>query len=189
MSSDDCQNPNLPAWLSGANACTNGSKSPSCSPLKPACVTVPVGMSRINVCAPSTWNDNSQDSLGRTKSDLGCPVNYQELFIRIDRAEQSENYCETNDDCNVGTDAGSCEPDPELRLPDGGLLKACRCTAGTPGIPRRDMCPNDPDAGIVSECKTGVAGQRLSCIETVVCTANASVITAPVDRYGCGLMP
>lgn len=189
MSSDDCQNPNLPAWLSGANACTNGSKSPSCSPLKPACVTVPVGMSQINVCAPSTWNDNSQDALGRTKADLGCPVNYQELFIRIDRAPQSENYCETNDDCNVGTDAGSCEPDPELRLPDGGFLKACRCTAGTPGTPRRDMCPNDPDAGIVSECKTGVPGQRLSCIETVVCTANASVLVAPVDRYGCGLMP
>lgn len=190
MSDDECQNPNLPAWLSGPNACANGSKSPSCSPLPPACVRVPVGSSAtIDVCAPSTWNDTSLDSLGRIKADQGCPRNYQEVYQRIDRAEQSENYCETNDDCNVGTDAGSCEPDPELRLPDGGLLKSCRCTAGNPGVPARGQCPNNPDAGIVSECKTGVAGQRLSCISTVLCVPSAAILTSPTDMYGCGLMP
>lgn len=190
MSSDECANPNLPAWLSGGNACANGSKAPSCSPLPPRCMTIPVGMmAQINVCAPATWNDTTLDSLGRIKSDLGCPVNYNESYLRIDRAEQSDNYCETNDDCNVGTDAGSCEPDPELRLMDGGLLKSCRCTAGNPGTPARGQCPNDPDAGIISECRTGVAGQRLSCIETVVCTPSAVILTSPTDMYGCGLMP
>ncbi|MEW5739242.1 MAG: hypothetical protein AB1938_09975 [Myxococcota bacterium] len=190
MSSDECQNPNLPAWLSGSNACANGSKSPSCSPLPPACVRVPVGnMATIDVCAPSTWNDKSVGPLSRIRDDLGCPVNYNESYQRIDRAQQSDNYCETNDDCNLGTDAGSCEPDPELRLQDGGLLKSCRCTAGNPGTPARAQCPNDPDAGIVSECKSGVAGQRLSCIETVLCVPSSLILTSPTDMYGCGLMP
>ncbi|MCC6332578.1 MAG: hypothetical protein IT380_01160 [Myxococcales bacterium] len=190
MSSDECQNPNLPSWLSGSNACANGSKSPSCSPLPPRCMQIPVGMmASINVCTPSTWNDTTLDGLGRAKSDLGCPRNYNETFLLIDRAEQSDNYCETNDDCNLGTDAGLCATDPSLRLMDGGFLKACRCSASVPGTSARGQCPNDPDAGITSECKVGVSGQQLSCIETVVCTPSVSILTSPTDMYGCGLMP
>jgi hypothetical protein len=189
MSSDDCKSPNLPSWLSGANACANGSKSPNCSPLPAVCLNIPVGMDQIPVCAVATWNDITQDALGRGKADLGCPVNYNETYLRIDRAEQSDNYCETNDDCNVGTDAGSCEPDPGLRQQDGGLLKSCRCNAGTPGVPKRDQCPNDPDAGIISECQSSVVGQRVSCIESVVCTPSGLILTSPPDMYGCGLTP
>ncbi|MEW6431613.1 MAG: hypothetical protein AB1730_08880 [Myxococcota bacterium] len=188
MSPDDCLNPNLPAWLSGANACANGSKSPNCSPLRPACLQVSMNLA---VCAPATWNDISGPA-GQPlpqKAQQGCPVNYQPRYLRIDRAAQSDNYCETNDDCNVGTDAGLCDFDPELRLQDGGMLKSCRCVAGAPGSVQRNGCPNDPDAGIVSECRSATTGTLTACIETVVCGANASVLAAPLDMYGCGLMP
>lgn len=189
-SQEDCQNPSLPSWLSGANACANGATNPACSPLPSVCMGVPVGQGQqINVCMPATWNDISLDALNRRRVDVGCPRTYRAEYLRIDMAEQSDNYCETNDDCNVGTDAGICDFDPELRLQDGGMLKACRCTVGAPGVVTRDMCPYAADAGIVSECQAGVTGQTRSCIDTVVCTPSANILLAPLDELGCGLAP
>ena len=68
-------------------------------------------------------------------------------------------------------------------------MKSCRCNAGTPGVAKRDQCPNDPDAGIASECQSSIVGQRVSCIESVVCTPSGLILTSPPDMYGCGLTP
>lgn len=186
MNSDDCKNVQLPSYLTGAGACANGSKSPSCSPLPMLCVYAgDRGMAQgINVCAPSTWNDNTQDAIGRTRSSRGCPAGYQVTFFRPQFTQGGDDYCTSDADCDQGTDAGRCAPDPTARLQDGGYRKACLCTAGT----GTSQCPN-VDGGIYSECHTGVAGQPTFCVQSVACVPPAGNVYQPSGspQYGCGL--
>lgn len=190
MSDDDCKNPQLPSWLSGSGACANGSKSPSCSALPTKCMyagdRAPMQMG-VNICAPSTYNDNTLDMVTqRRRANVGCPTNYQITWIRPAPNQNDDGYCQTNDDCSIGTvDGGLCETDTEIRLRDGGYGKSCKCTAGSGAT----QCPNSPpDAGtMTSTCKTGVSGQRTYCIESVVCMPPPGAAYKSVMEYGCGL--
>ena len=182
MSNDDCQNVQLPAYLTGTGACPNGSKSPSCSPLPYVCAQVTMNTS---VCAVPTWNDGS--SVGNTtRAAMGCPNNYPPVIFRPQVANSMDDYCNTDSDCNLGTDAGRCASDNSAPLPDGGHRKACLCTVGIPGT-----CPNDPDAGITSECRFGISGQTVPCIQSIACLPGAGILfrDAGPPSYGCGLMP
>lgn len=187
MSDQDCNNKLLPTWLTGANACANGSLSPSCSPLPMKCI---VGFANMNgqlqVCAPATVNDRTPVSAGtsRTKADRGCPVNYDEVAIRINRGGMGRDSCATDMDCQAGAPMGRCGTDPFQRLQDGGVIKTCLCAAGS----RKAQCPNDLDAGIESECLDGVAGATSVCIESYVCVFPGSRYVQPRDGgFGCGL--
>ena len=185
MSSDDCANLPAPSYLTGANACANGSKSPNCSPLPFVCVQASMN---TNVCAVPTWNDGTV--VGNTTRDaLGCPVNYPVAFFRPEVApamSMTGNYCDQDSDCDIGTDAGRCLPDNELLLPDGGHLKACMCTVGVPGT-----CPNDPDAGITSQCRFGISGQTVPCVTSIGCLPGPGILfrDAGPPAFGCGLTP
>ncbi len=187
QSKDDCKNVQLPAWLSGTNACANGSKNPSCSPLPMLCVYAgDKGQQQgVNICAPATFNDNSQDSQGIRRSSRGCPSGYQVQFMRPVLSGGGEDYCDDDTQCNQGTDAGRCAPDPAAMKQDGGFRKACLCTAGT----GRTQCPNSPDGGLQTECRTGVAGQNTYCIESVACIPPpGNAYQAPGEpQFGCGL--
>lgn len=189
QSQADCQNVQLPAYLTGAGACANGSKSPSCSPLPMQCVYAgdrPGGAQGINVCAPSTWNDGTRDSFGVGKDVRGCPAGTAASYFYPQLVQSQDDYCSVDADCNVGTDAGRCLPDTTQRLQDGGHPKACHCTAGTTGD---SMCPNSPDGGVRSVCRFGVPGQRVQCIESINCTLlpGNAYQAAGAPRYGCGL--
>ena len=187
-SNADCLNVQVPAYLTGTGACANGSKSPSCSPLPPVCLYAgdrPTGGQGVNVCAPSTWNDGTRDSFGVGKDVKGCPTGYPAIYIYPQLVQSQDNYCDTDTDCNQGTTVGKCEPDPSQRLQDGGTRKACMCTVGN----SVNQCPQNPDAGLQSYCKFGVNGQRVACIESVVCqTPPGNAYQAPGSpKYGCGL--
>jgi hypothetical protein len=185
MNDDECANPAMPAWLSGANACRDGEKNPACSPLPNKCLYAgdrnPGSNDGINICAPATWNDQSALENSKNRARLGCPTGYTVTWVRPQL--QQNSYCETNSDCNVGTDAGACEEDPELRQPDGGLGKSCRCTAGS----ARSQCPNADDGGVASECRSGPNGQRTTCIVSAVCMPRGSRVYQPTAEFGCGL--
>lgn len=182
-SDTDCQNPQLPSWL--ANACPNGSKSPSCSPLPPVCVTLPDGMGELKVCAPSTYNDGTQDQFGRRKDTKGCPATFSARPVFVAVNPDDDGYCQTDADCNVGTDAGRCARSSQIRLPDGGNGKVCVCNVGA----AMNQCPNQADAGLTSECRYGANGSEQPCITSVVCTAAASILHQPKGSptYGCGI--
>jgi hypothetical protein len=140
----------------------------------------------VNVCAPATWNDIVPlAGTQQTRARLGCPRQWAVTWLRPQVNPTQDDYCQTNADCNIGTDAGVCEPDNELRLRDGGLGKSCKCTVGTGGA----QCPNSPDGGTFSQCKSGVSGARTYCIASVVCMPPAGKAYAPVEEYGCGLAP
>jgi hypothetical protein len=185
MNDDECKNTQLPSWLSGTNACANGSKSPACSPLPPKCLQIPKpdGSQGVNVCAPSTNNDVRLDVNNRPKSSLGCPTTFKVEWIRPNvGGDGQEKFCTSNDDCNQGTDAGSCETDTEIKLMDGGFGQSCKCIVGAP-----NQCPNGPpDSGMSlrSQCKSGVSGQRNYCIESVVCVPRGTYVYTPDS--GCG---
>jgi hypothetical protein len=183
MTSDDCKNPTLPAYLNGA--CTNGSKSPSCSVLPPQCIAGgPKGTGMgPNICAVATSNDDTKIN-GRVKYQLGCPQGYDINFIRHDFAQDGTNFCKTDADCNKGTTAGKCEIDPEIRYQDGGVGLSCRCDAHS----GKTQCPNDIANNVATECKVAASG-RTSCIESVVCVPPAgNAYQAPgAPNYGCGL--
>ena len=188
MSSDDCKNVQLPAYLSGSGACANGSKSPSCSNLPMLCLNVGprpgTMMPNINVCAPSTFNDGTRDSYGVGRDVKGCPSGYPPIIIRP-RLAMGDNLCNTDSDCNQGIiDGGSCRPEQALTLMDGGHPKTCQCTVGSPV----SQCPNN-DAGLSSECKFGITGQTVPCVQSVVCLPSSSILFADAGppRFGCGL--
>lgn len=187
QSQADCTNAQLPAYLTGAGACPNGSKSPSCSPLPMQCIYAgdrPGGAQGVNICAPSTWNDGTRDSYGVGKDVRGCPAGYASTYFYPQMIQSQDDYCSVDADCNVGTDAGRCQPDLTQRLQDGGHPKACLCTVGAP-----NQCPNNPDAGVTSVCKFGVTNQTVPCIESINCTPSPGVAYQAVGapRYGCGL--
>jgi hypothetical protein len=189
QSQADCQNVQLPSYLTGGGACANGSKSPSCSPLPMQCYYAgdrPTGGMGVNVCAPSTWNDGTRDSFGVGKDGRGCPAGYAASYFYPQLVQSQDNYCDTDQDCNVGTDAGRCAADLSQRLQDGGHPKACLCTAGAGG---NAQCPNSSDGGATSVCKFGVPGQTVPCIESINCTLlPGNAYQAPGSpRYGCGL--
>ncbi len=199
MSNDDCKNLQLPAYLSGAGACTNMSRSPSCSPLPTLCINVGprpgTMMPNVNVCAPSTFNDSTVDARGIRRDLKGCPAGFPTLDIRP-RFGMGDNYCSSDSDCNLGTDAGTCKIDLDsaVRLQDGGHPKTCQCTAGA-GAPT-SQCPNTPleDGGlppnaVTSECKSSVSGAVVPCLTSVVCLPNSQILfsDAGPPRYGCGL--
>lgn len=177
-SPDDCKNLTVPSWF----GCTNGSKSPNCSPYPMLCFQVD---DTTGVCAPPTFNDSTRDSNGVGRDNKGCPANYPPLYYRIRFTMGGDpNNCNTDADCNVGTDAGRCAPDPTLSLPDGGHPRSCLCTVGQP-----NQCPNTPDGGVFSFCRSGTPGQTQACMQTVACLPSAAVVHgAPgAPKFGCGL--
>lgn len=182
-SHDDCKNYTPPAWLT---PCANGSKSPSCSPLPNVCVYAgdrPNGAEGINFCLPSTYNDSTPDDAGVPKDYRGCPAGYGVEGIRP-KLVQGDNYCNTNADCSRGNDGGLCAPDLGLTLQDGGHPLACLCDH--PTLP--SACPNEPDGGVTSVCRFGIAKPR-ACFQTVVCTPSPGMAyrdAGPPD-FGCGL--
>ena len=182
----DCDNLALPSWLTGANACTNGSKSPSCSPLPTLCIgggKRPDGSDGVNICAPSTWNSAGVTD-GIPKAVRGCPATYAAVGFKP-KIVDGDNYCQTNADCFDGVDAGWCDVDLTERLQDGGHPLACKCL--TPGS---DVgCPNSVDGGgMTSVCKDGIASPTV-CLQSVVCVASSGVIymDAGAPTFGCGL--
>ena len=181
MSNDDCKNLQLPAYLQGAGACTNLSKSPSCSPMPMLCLQA---SDNTSVCTPSTFNDGTKDSFGVGRDSRGCPAGYPAVIIRPKLA-QGDDYCNTNADCSQGNDGGLCQTELAITFQDGGHPKTCQCTVGAP-----NACPNN-DAGLTSECKFGISGQTLPCVQSVVCAPNAAILFADAGppRFGCGLTP
>jgi hypothetical protein len=183
MMDSDCKNPTLPAW----ETCTNGAKNPACSTLPNLCLyagdRMP-GMMGINVCAPATINDTAITASGSTKANIGCPRGWAVTWVRPNvNGDMAGNYCQTNADCQVGNSTSLCEPDPELKQQDGGMLKSCRCATGS-GV---SQCPNTTDGGVTSTCKSVVGASRAACIESVTCMPPAGGAYAPVNNYGCGL--
>jgi hypothetical protein len=53
-----------------------------------------------------------------------------------------------------------------------------------------NACPNI-DGGVTSECKFGISGQVLPCVQSVVCAPGASILfsDAGSPNFGCGLTP
>jgi hypothetical protein len=177
-----CENAVQPAWLT---ACANGSRSPSCSPLPMACLSAgsrAPGQPAVSVCAPATWNDVSLTATGRTRAALGCPVGAVVTPVRPRLTGSGDDFCDTDADCNVGTTTGRCLPDPTALLPDGGLLKACLCTAGTGAA----QCPN-VDGGVRSTCRAGLPGQTTHCVVSLVCGTLPVFVFADAGVGGCGL--
>lgn len=185
MTAADC-NAAVPSF-----GCTNGSKSPSCSPLPMLCVYAGdrgPGVMGINVCAPSTWNDGTQDPKFKVgKSVRGCPSGVLPSLIRPVFAMDGENYCVVDNDCRKGNSTGICGPDLQITLQDGGHPKSCQCFAGPGGDA---MCPNLPDAGITSVCAwNSVDGGQMPCVTSVVCQQKANKVYSPTAAgFGaCGL--
>jgi hypothetical protein len=180
MTKDDCQNIMLPPYLQGA--CANGSHSPSCSPYPFECYGYqnPATGAMVGVCAPATYNSAMLDSNGRRADNKGCPVGFSAVYQRITFTMGGDDYCASDSDCNVGTDAGKCDVDLTSRLADGGHAKACLCTVGS----SVQQCPNQADAGIFSVCHFGNAGDTQACIETVSCMTPTSYVFTDA---GCGL--
>jgi hypothetical protein len=118
-SNDDCKNAQLPGYLSGAGACSNGSKSPSCSPMPMLCLQASMNTS---VCTPSTYNDGTRDTFGVGRDAKGCPAGYPPIIIRP-RLAMGDDYCNTDADCSAGNDGGLCVKDQGLTLMDGGHPK------------------------------------------------------------------
>ena len=189
MQNSDCASPSLPAWFSGA--CTNGSKAPSCSLLPAQCVSMgnsPTTGMEVKLCSVASVNDDarigvSPTSPGRLRYQMGCPQGYDVRFMRHDFAQDGENTCKTDADCNKGTTSGKCELDPDLRLADGGSGLSCRCDAHS----GKTQCPNDSANGIATECRVATAG-RSYCIETVLCSLQPALVFKPsgAPQYGCG---
>ena len=141
---------------------------------------------QLRVCAPATVNDRSvvAANTSRTKADRGCPVNYDETPLRVDRGAMGADDCAVDLDCQVGAPMGRCGPDPARRLPDGGPIKVCLCPAGS----LKAQCPNDFDAGIESECLDGVPDSPSVCITSYVCQFPGNRYIQPRDGgFGCGL--
>ena len=140
-------------------------------------------MPDINVCAPATYNDGTRDAFGVGRDLKGCPQGFPPVILRPKLA-QGDDYCNTDSDCNQGTDAGSCKMEQALTLMDGGHPKTCQCTAGVAA----SQCPNN-DAGLSSECKFGISGQTVPCVQSVVCLPNTLNLfkDAGPPSYGCGI--
>lgn len=170
-----------PPYLTGANACSNGSLSPSCSPLGMKCEKI---NQNTSICAPATWNDNTLVGFQR-RSSLGCPAGYQVTPERPTVGNSSEDYCSSDADCNQGTDAGRCDQDMASRLQDGGYRKACLCTAGS----GKAQCPNNSTTPLYSECYSATAGATTFCVESVVCLPPPGVasLDAGAPKWGCGI--
>ncbi len=179
--------------------CTNGSKSPNCSPLKPVCQYAgDKGMDPgINVCVLPSVNDVGLvpvNGFSTPKTQITCPVGFTTEFVLPQpNGLQDVGYCQTNADCGLLPDGGNsgmglCEidvRDPATRLSDGGVLKACRCTAKSGGA----QCPNGkaPVGEVRSFCKDGVAGAKVNCITTAVCSPPRDFIYKATAANGCGL--
>lgn len=188
-SNDDCANLSIPSWqATGPNACTNGSKSPSCSLHPIVCYGYQRPgtmdpMNQVGVCAPATHNDPRKDALGRGIDTKGCPSGFSAFYNRI-RFVQGDDFCNSDEQCRAGgADAGRCGIDTTQRLADGGHPKACICTVGQPG-----QCPNQADAGIYSFCKFGNVGELQACMNTVSCRASTPYVfrDAGPPFNGCG---
>lgn len=191
MADQECLSLMSPTWAT----CPDGGHSPNCSPLKPTCQYAgDRGMSTgINVCMWPSVNDVGTVMLryGPTpKTQIACPTNYSVQYVRPQPNPSDTGYCQTNADCSVlpdggSSDAGVCEPDPQLRQQDGGLLKACRCDAKSLDA----QCPNGPAmiGNVRSFCKDAVTGSRSFCIETAVCTPPRGSVYKPTTEFGCGL--
>lgn len=180
MSDGDCTNLQVESWMT----CSNGAKNPSCSLLPSRCMQVGGSMMPKSACAIPTLNDFGANG----GAQRGCPAQYSIVPIAHNETDGVADLCATDADCNIGTDAGRCAPEPQLRKADGGLRLACRCSAGTGKL----QCPNGGDGGITSECLDGVPGSPQYCINTVVCLPGAWAYN-PVGMpnkgaaYGCGL--
>ena len=141
-------------------------------------------MSAVLICGPSTYNDQTKDSFGVTKEQRGCPAGYGSQAVKpIMNSSAKDDYCLTNADCNVGTDAGDCSADPLDRKQDGGFRLSCRCN--NPG--QISNCPNKPDAGVITVCRYGPQIPNI-CVKSVVCHPSFNIFQdAGFPSYGCGL--
>jgi hypothetical protein len=183
MSAADCQNIPIPSWMN----CSNGSHSPSCSPLPFECYGYqnPQTGDQIGVCAPATYNDSSIGADGRRKDSKGCPATFSAVYSRVTVNGMGDDYCGSDSDCQTGNDAGRCATDLTTTLQDGGHPKACLCTVGS----AVEQCPNTPDGGVFSFCRYGNAGDTQACMHTVSCFApNAYIFRDGGPPFeGCGL--
>jgi hypothetical protein len=177
---DECLSVGVPSWMT----CSNGAKNPSCAPFPASCINMGKragGADGVSICAIPTLNDLTSTPLGQRKDLMGCPVGYAVTSVRPRFHEKSN--CETNADCNLGTDAGSCEPDPELPIADGGLEKSCRCAVGSGS----SQCPNSSaDGGVTSVCKAGQPGARAACIVSMACVPKGADLYKNAADSGCG---
>ena len=136
-----------------------------------------------SVCAPSTFNNATKDAFGVGRDTKGCPAGYPPIIIRPKLAT-GDDYCNTNADCSQGNDGGTCAVEQALTLMDGGHPKTCQCTVGA-----ANSCPNN-DAGLTSECRFGISGQTLPCVQSVVCSGGSFLFKdAGSPNFGCGLTP
>jgi hypothetical protein len=138
----------------------------------------------VKVCAPATHNNLATDAFGVRRDQRGCPAGYPPVPVRPRVSAAGADFCTTDVDCNQGTDAGRCAPDMSLMQPDGGHPKACLCTAGTAA----PQCPNN-GADVTSECKAGVRGQTVPCVQSIVCLPSSQILFADAGApsFGCGL--
>ncbi len=202
LADEECRGLVAPMWA----RCNDGGFSPNCSPLKPVCTYAGDKMAMgdgINVCSWPSVNDVGVVPLryGDTpKTQIACPTNYSVQYVRPQVGGMGQDYCSTNADCNQlidggVNDAGVCEPDPTLRLMDGGFAKSCRCDAksGTRQCPSywlqgQDMMGNViVEEAVVSFCKDGVSGSRQFCIETAICTPPRGSVYKATTEFGCGI--
>ncbi len=191
-SHEECEALPAAAWLTGANQCANGSKYPNCSLLPARCAILAQNMQGklITACLPPSVNDITRDAKGIPKDSKACPSGWSPRVEKLDfTAMDQASNCTTDADCQQGgADAGRCGVDMGFRLMDGGFGRSCMCTAG--GTARE--CPNDKDAGFVSECRAGISGQTTTCISTVSCSVpsvDSLFEMKGAPNYGCGLMP
>lgn len=188
MSDDDCSNLQVPSYLT----CANGAKNPSCSLLPSRCVPVPGAMDPKNVCGIPTANDFTATA----GAALGCPQGYNVRVLYFNEAGKGQNddLCSSHAECNPGSEDGGgpgrCETTGLApKREDGGIKKACVCTAGPMGS---TACPNNRDAGVRSVCQNLIPGSPSICIDSVVCMPQ-SFAYKPVGMpnvgadYGCGL--
>ncbi|MBL8916940.1 MAG: hypothetical protein JNM17_39920 [Archangium sp.] len=197
----DCRRAMIPSWAT----CRDGGLSPNCSPLQVRCVYAgdrAMQGDGINVCMWPSVNDVGSVNLryGPTpKTQIACPTNYSVQAIRPAPNPSEQNYCDTNLDCSKlidggVSDAGVCEPDPTLRLMDGGFAKSCRCDAKS----LEAQCPQYIEEGtdqmgatvqrvVQSVCRDAVAGSRSYCIETLYCSPPRGSVYKATTEFGCGL--
>lgn len=159
---------------------------------RPACIyagdRTPGQSDGIFVCALPSTNDFTLDTGGIRKATRYCPANWfpteLEAYVTAEKltnlpgrwARISDNFCDTDADCQRGNTTGTCGN--YRPLPDGGFIKACMCSTDVD-------CPAQADAGVYSFCRQGNAPSV--CIESIVCMPTAGGVYKTVAEGGCGL--
>ncbi len=154
-----------------------GLPNPSGSNLPHVCMQLPPrpDMSPgATICGIATHNDWAVDSQNISKAHRGCPAKYTPTPIK--------QRCETNADCGTG---GLCDADPYEKLPDGGVVLTCLCTADGTST-KTAGCPADPANGIIGYCRHAPAGTLQYCLSSVVCMPGLNSVYG-TENFGCGI--